>query len=68
MDSHKDAYFEAGDTIQLEKTASVPTAEVQEIVFENGTLHYRLKWSNGNTNTQPVDEMDAKANNKTPKF
>lgn len=68
MDEHPDAYFDAGDTIQVGKSASIPEATVEEIVEIDGELQYRLTWTNGNTNTQPVSEMDTKAENKTPKF
>jgi len=68
MDSHKDAYFVIGDTIQVGKSASIPEATVVSIVEVDGSLYYRLSWSNGTVNKELVDEMDKKAVNKTAKF
>jgi len=51
--------FQPGDRIVLEQTASVPTAEVLEIIDgDDGEKMYRLEWSNGTINTRPVAEMD----------
>jgi hypothetical protein len=40
-DSHADAYFESGQTIRLEASASVPEATVLGIFEEEGELLYR---------------------------
>jgi hypothetical protein len=64
-DSHADAYFESGQTIRLEASASVPEATVLGIFEEEGELLYKLEWTTGTVNEQPVGEMDEKAINRT---
>lgn len=62
-----DPYFEAGDTIKMGKSASIPEATVRKLlVTEDGTLSYRLSWSNGTENVQPVEQIDREAIN-TPR-
>lgn len=67
-DEHSDAYFSKGDTIKMGKSASIPSAEVLDILEVNGNLCYKLEWTTGNVNTKLVDEIDTKAVNTTPKF
>lgn len=58
-----DAGFNVGDTVILERSASIPTATVRDVFEDDGELKYRLSWSNGNTNIKLVDEIDRQAVN-----
>lgn len=55
--------FDTGDEVVVEKTASVPTATVEDISSVDGELHYTLAWSNGKRNQKPVEEIDRTAMN-----
>lgn len=63
-DSHPNAYFDAGDTVILERSPYVPKAEVLQIEEDGEKLFYRLEWTNGNINRKPVAKIDGKANTR----
>lgn len=56
--------FEEGDTVILEKSATVPDAKVVGVRDDL----YELEWSNGNVNERRIDEIDAVAINAHPRY
>lgn len=65
LDSHEDAYFEAGDTVKVGPSFSVHRGEIEGIFRVKDGLEYRITWSRGNTTTNDVERIDAKARNRS---